>query len=200
MRFVQAAADQGTVGGEIALDALRCAGVLAAGQSLNSSADIDAKQGGSRDFTGKDGDDAVIGTAFSVPVAAACRLQYGVQTGHLPVYCREVNVHACFDQGGGNHPAGQTRLQTLPHGLQHCLTVGRTHQRGKMKVSVTGKPGIDFLRGLSGVDDAQHLRMGGQRIGQGCVGERPRVLKGDPAKLLVQLGDVGTDFPDVDSR
>ena len=198
--FVQVAADQRAVSGEITLDAFRCAGVLATGQCLDSRADIDAKQSGSRDFAGKDSDEAVIGAVLSVPVAAARRLQYGVQTGHFPVYCREIDVHARFNQGGGNHPAGQTRLQTLPHGLQHCLTVGRAHQRGKMEVSLARKLPVDLLRGLSGVDDAQHLRMGRQRIGQGCVGERPRVLKGDPAELFMQLGDVGTYFPDDGSR
>ena len=98
VRFVQVVTDQRAAGGKVPVDTFGIAGILASSQSFHRCAYIGTKQSGGRYFIiSKDGDDTFICAALPVPVAAACCLQNGIQTGHFPVYGGEINIHARFD-------------------------------------------------------------------------------------------------------
>ena len=51
-------------------------------------------------------DNALLRQAFSLPIAAACRLNDRIQPRFRAVYNGEIKIHACFDQAGSNHAAG----------------------------------------------------------------------------------------------
>ena len=74
------------------------AGVPVSGQSLPGRSHRCAEQERRQLCPFKDGHNAFICRAVALPVAAARRLQDGIQPCQLPVHCREVHIHARFDQ------------------------------------------------------------------------------------------------------
>ena len=128
--FVQVVSQEGTIGGKVAADGFRIAGICAVRQDFPGRADAGAKQPWRRSLPGEPGDYAVFRRFFPLPVAAASRLQNRIQPGQLPVNCRETDVHPSFNEGGGNQPAGQILGQPFPDFVQHRLSVGGIHQCG----------------------------------------------------------------------
>ena len=187
-------ADEGAIAREIPANALGIAGVALTLQGLPRRPDILPEQLGRRGLPGEDGDDALRGVPLSVAVAAPGGLQDRVQTGHLPVDRREIHVHARLDQGGGDHPAGQAVHQALAHGLQNLLPMDGAHQRGQVEAALARQQRMDILGGLAAVDDAQHLLLRAQFLGQRRIGAFADAAEGDAAEGFVQLRGVGADF------
>src|ERR1017187_4594937 len=74
----------------------------------------------------------------TLAVAAPSRLDYRVQTGQRPIQDEEVDIHSRFNQLRRDEPAGVIARENLADLSQHCRTVCRTHQRGKVKDRIFG--------------------------------------------------------------
>ncbi len=108
-------------------------------------------------------------------VAAAGRLNCGVQARFLAVDDRKINVHPRFDQAGRDHAAGEMLLEPIPDFGERLSPVGRGHQRREVIVSLAGQPHKQRLRLQLGVDDAERLLVLLDALDQFCVGQLPQV-------------------------
>ena len=126
--FVHLMSNQEAQSGEVPLCGLQVARIAALLQRLLCRPDIDPLQDWNRVFALKVGYHATVRRALSLPVAAARRLRYGIQTGDFPEHRRKIHIHPRFNQGSGHNPTGQPLCQPLSKGVQHFLPMRRVHQ------------------------------------------------------------------------
>ena len=103
--LVQRFAAQAAQGVKIAAHRLRRAGVPVPCKRFPRRAHRRAEQERRQLGALKNRDDALLRRPLSLAVAAARRLQDGIEPRKLAIDRREVHVHARFDQRGGDHPA-----------------------------------------------------------------------------------------------
>ena len=111
-------------------------------------------------FRAEDQHFAVFGLPLVFAVAAPGGLRDGVRTRLRPHQAREADVHACFDQRGGNEAAGFARCQPRADGFQRLAAVCGAHQGGEVvgAVEVFGAV-VEAARVTAVIDDDEELRL-----------------------------------------
>ena len=117
-------------------------------------------------FQPENPDEALCRRIFPFPVAAPGGLQDRIQPRLFPPGGGEIDVDPCLNQRGGHHPAGQFFLQPVADLLQLPLAVGGAEQRRQAVAPLPFQQLINPLGGGPPVDDAEHLRGGGQLVCQ----------------------------------
>ena len=178
---------QGAVKGKIGFDGLRAGRIGKVRQHIAGGIHIGPDHGrGALAFQTENGDQAFGGRAEPFPVAAARRLQNGIETGFFPPGGRKIHVHACFDQRGGDHPAGFAVQQAGADLVQEALAVGRAEQGGQAITPLRFQHGIELLRCGAAIDHTQGLRLGIQPAGKRFFGQGAGLAQGGAVEKVVE--------------
>ena len=182
-------------GFKIAVNGIRCVEQVVGPLGGIHGVDILRKHGERcQTFQLERSNDAFFRVASALPVAAPGGLEQGIQPGGFTVSKRKIDIDACFDQRGGDDPAGKPRLEPLADFVQLSAAVSGTEKGGQAVAAFGGELCKQILGGLAPVDHTEHLFGRRKLCAEGLSGEGAQILPGHAAKDFIEVSRVGAEF------